>query len=60
MGVLGASNIAAMPAHQVVVSVEALPMVRNTDRLILKITLSKKAPFNAYYLSGGRLVIDIT
>jgi hypothetical protein len=60
MGVLGASNIAAMPAHQVVVSVEALPMVRNTDRLILKITLSKKAPFDAYYLSGGRLVIDIT
>ena len=60
MGVLGASNIAPMPAHQVVVSVEALPMVRNTDRLILKITLSKKAPFDAYYLSGSRLVIDIT
>ncbi len=60
MGVLGASNIAAMPAHQAVVSVEALPMVRNTDRLVIKITLSKKAPFDAYYLSGGRLVIDIT
>jgi Putative zinc-finger len=59
-GVAGASNIATMPAHQVVMSVAALPMARNTNRLIFKITLSKNAPFDAYYLSGARLVIDIT
>jgi hypothetical protein len=59
-GVSGASNIAAMPPHQVVVSVEALPAVRNTDRLVFKITLSKHAAFDPYYLSGSRLVIDIT
>ncbi len=59
-GVSGASNIAAMPPHQVVVSVVALPAVRNTDRLVFKITLSKHAAFDPYYLSGARLVIDIT
>jgi hypothetical protein len=59
-GVAGASNIATIPAHQVVMSVDALPMARNTNRLIFKITLSKNAPFDAYYLSGTRLVIDIT
>ena len=59
-GVVGASNIATMPHGQVVTSVVALPMARNTDRLIFKITLSKNAPFVAYYLSGARLVIDIT
>ena len=41
-------------------SVTALPMARNTSRLIFKITLRKNAPFDAYYLSGARLVIDIT
>jgi hypothetical protein len=59
-GVSGASNVASMPPNQVVVSVVALPMVRNTGRLIFKITLRKNAPFDAYYLSGARLVIDIT
>ena len=59
-GVIGASNIAGMPPGQVVASVEALPMARNTDRLIVKITLRKNAPFDAYYLSGARLVIDVT
>lgn len=59
-GVVGASNVAAMPPGKVVVSVVPLPMARNTDRLVFKITLSKNAPFDAYYLSGGRLVIDIT
>ena len=59
-GVSGASNIATMPPHQVVVSVVALPAVRNSDRLVFKITLTKKAAFDPYYLSGARLVIDIT
>jgi hypothetical protein len=59
-GVNGASDIATIPRGQVVVSVVALPMVRDTGRLILKITLSKKATFDAYYLSGARLVIDVT
>ncbi len=59
-GVNGASDIATIPRGQVVVSVVALPMARDTGRLILKITLSKKATFDAYYLSGARLVIDIT
>ncbi|MFI5285626.1 MAG: zf-HC2 domain-containing protein [Candidatus Dormibacteria bacterium] len=59
-GVLGATNIATMPHGQVVTSVVALLMARNTNRLIFKITLSKNAPFDAYYLSGARLVIDIT
>ncbi|MHB8537942.1 MAG: zf-HC2 domain-containing protein [Candidatus Dormibacteria bacterium] len=59
-GVVGVSNVAAMPPGKVVVSVVPLPMARNTDRLVFKITLSKNAPFDAYYLSGGRLVIDIT
>jgi hypothetical protein len=59
-GVSGASNIATMPLHQVVVSVVALPAVRNSDRLVFKITLTKKAAFDPYYLSGARLVIDIT
>jgi hypothetical protein len=59
-GVNGASDIATMPSGQVVVSVVALPMARDTGRLILKITLSKKATFDAYYLSGARLVIDVT
>jgi hypothetical protein len=59
-GVDGASSIAAMPSGKVVVSVVALPMARNTNRLIFKITLSKNAPFDAYYLSGARLVIDVT
>jgi hypothetical protein len=40
--------------------VTPLPMARNTDRLVFKITLRKNAPFDAYYLSGARLVIDIT
>ncbi len=35
-------------------------MARDSSRLIFKITLSKKAAFDAYYLSGGRLVIDVT
>ncbi len=59
-GVTGTSPIQSMPPGQVVVSVTPLPMVRNTNRLILKITLRKNAPFDAYYLSGARLVIDIT
>jgi hypothetical protein len=59
-GVNGAANVAVMPPGQVVASVVPLPMVRNTGRLIFKITLRKNAPFDAYYLSGARLVIDIT
>jgi hypothetical protein len=59
-GVTGTAPIETMPAGQVVVSVTPLPMVRNTNRLIFKITLRKNAPFDAYYLSGARLVIDIT
>jgi hypothetical protein len=59
-GVNGASNVASMPTGQVVASVVALPMVRNTGRLIFKITLRKHAAFDAYYLSGARLVIDVT
>jgi Putative zinc-finger len=59
-GVNGASNVASMPLGQVVESVVPLPMVRNTGRLIFKITLRKNAPFDAYYLSGARLVIDVT
>lgn len=59
-GVSGTSPIKAMPPGQVVVSVVPLPMVRNTGRLIFKITLRKNAPYDAYYLSGGRLIIDIT
>ncbi len=59
-GVTGTSPIQSMPAGQVVVSVTPLPMVRNTNRLIFKITLRKNAPFDAYYLSSARLVIDIT
>jgi hypothetical protein len=59
-GVNGAADIATMPKGQVVVSVVALPMARNTGRLVFKITLSKKATFDAYYLSGARLVIDVT
>ena len=35
-------------------------MARNTDRLVFKITLRHNAPFDAYYLSGGRLIIDVT
>jgi hypothetical protein len=59
-GVDGVSNVAVMPTGKIVVSVVPLPMARNTDRLIFKITLSKHAPFDAYYLSGARLVIDVT
>jgi anti-sigma factor RsiW len=59
-GVDGTSPLQSLPSGQVVVSVVALPMARNTNRLILKITLRKNAPFDAYYLSGARLVIDIT
>jgi hypothetical protein len=59
-GVDGTAPIGAMPAGQVVVSVVPLPMVRDTGRLIFKITLSKAAPYDAYYLSGGRLIIDVT
>ena len=59
-GVAGTSPIQSMPPGQIVVSVTPLPMVRNTSRLIFKITLRKNAPFDAYYLSGARLVIDIT
>ena len=49
-----------MPKGQVVVSVTALPDGARHRRLIFKITLSKKATFDAYYLSGARLVIDVT
>jgi len=59
-GVVGTSPIQSMPPGQVVVSVTPLPMARNTNRLVFKITLRKNAPFDAYYLSGARLVIDIT
>jgi hypothetical protein len=59
-GVDGTSPIKSMPPGQIVVSVVPLPMARNTGRLIFKITLSKNAPFDAYYLSGGRLIIDVT
>jgi hypothetical protein len=59
-GVDGTAPIGAMPAGQVVVSVVPLPMVRDTGRLIFKITLRKAAPYDAYYLSGGRLIIDVT
>jgi hypothetical protein len=59
-GVVGTAPIKAMPPGQVVVSVVPLPMVRNTGRVMFKITLSHNAPFDAYYLSGARLIIDIT
>jgi len=59
-GVDGTAPIKAMPPGQVVVSVVPLPMVRNTGRVIFKITLSHNAPFDAYYLSGARLIIDVT
>jgi hypothetical protein len=59
-GVDGTAPIGAMPPGQVVASVVPLPMVRNTGRLIFKITLRHNAPFSAYYLSGARLVIDVT
>jgi Putative zinc-finger len=59
-GVDGTAPIASMPPGQVVMSVVPLPMVRNTGRLIFKITLRHNAPFNAYYLSGARLIIDVT
>jgi hypothetical protein len=59
-GVDGTAPIKAMPPGQVVVSVVPLPMVRNAGRLIFKITLSHNAPFDAYYLSGARLIIDVT
>jgi hypothetical protein len=59
-GVAGTSPVESMPPGQVVVSVIALPMARNTSRLIFKITLRKNAPFDAYYLSGARLILDIT
>ncbi len=59
-GVTGTAPIESMPPGQVVESVSALPMARNTNRLVFKITLRKNAPFDAYYLSGARLVIDIT
>jgi hypothetical protein len=59
-GVNGTAPIKAMPPGQVVVSVVPMPMVRNAGRLIFKITLSHNAPFDAYYLSGARLIIDVT
>jgi hypothetical protein len=59
-GVYGTAPIKTMPPGQVVVSVVPLPMVRNAGRLIFKITLSHNAPFDAYYLSGARLIIDVT
>jgi Putative zinc-finger len=59
-GVDGTAPIKAMPPGQVVVSVVPLPTVRNAGRLIFKITLSHNAPFDAYYLSGARLIIDVT
>ena len=59
-GVNGTAPIQSMPPNQIVVSVVALPMARNTNRLTFKITLRKNAPFDAYYLSGGRLIIDVT
>jgi hypothetical protein len=59
-GVDGTAPIASMPPGQVVASVVPLPMVRNTGRLIFKITLRHNAPFTAYYLSGARLIIDVT
>jgi hypothetical protein len=59
-GVDGTAPIGAMPPGQVVASVVPLPMVRNTGRLIFKITLRHNARFSAYYLSGARLVIDVT
>jgi len=59
-GVTGAAPIATPPPGQVVASLEPLPMARDSDRLVFKITLRHKAPFDAYYLSGGRLIIDIT
>jgi hypothetical protein len=59
-GVDGTAPIKAMPSGQVVVSVVPLPTVRNTGRLIFKVTLSHNAPFDAYYLSGARLIIDVT
>ncbi len=59
-GVNGTAPIQSMPPNQIVVSVVPLPMARNTNRLVFKITLRKNAPFDAYYLSGGRLIIDVT
>jgi hypothetical protein len=59
-GVNGTAPIQSMPPNQIVVSVVPLPMTRNTNRLTFKITLRKNAPFDAYYLSGGRLIIDVT
>jgi Putative zinc-finger len=59
-GVNGTAPIQSMPPNQIVVSVVALPMARNTNRLTFKITLRKNAPFDAYYLSGARLIIDVT
>ncbi len=59
-GVTGTAPVASPPPGQVVASLEPLPMARDSDRLVFKITLRHKAPFDAYYLSGGRLIIDIT
>ncbi len=59
-GVTGSAPIAMPPPGQVVASLVPLPMARNSDRIVFKITLRHKAPFDAYYLSGGRLIIDIT
>jgi hypothetical protein len=59
-GVTGTAPIASPPSGQVVASVVPLPMARNSDRLVFKVTLSHKAPFDAYYLPGGRLIIDVT
>ncbi len=59
-GVTGTAPIATPPSGQVVASLEPLPMARNSDRLVFKITLRHKAPFDAYYLPGGRLIIDVT
>lgn len=59
-GVTGTAPIASPPPGQVVASIVPLPMARTSDRLIFKITLRHKAPYDAYYLSGGRLIIDVT
>ena len=59
-GVTGTAPIATPPSGQVVASLEPLPMARDSDRLVFKMTLRHKAPFDAYYLPGGRLIIDVT
>ena len=59
-GVSGASNIATMPPHRWSCQWWRCRRPATRDRLVFKITLGKNVAFDAYYLSGARLVIDFT